>query len=208
MIEITCAGEGLTDGAIMRRLAEHCSLRVAHFYPGGGKDKLLRKLPGYNLAAKHSNWFVLIDLDKSFDCAPIARNKWVPQPARSMCLRIAVRAAEAWLLADAEAIAGFLGIPANRVPSEPELIDDPKRKLIDLARQSRRREIVADLVPREGSGRVVGAAYSSRIIEFVSDGRTGWQVDVAKKRSVSLHSCIRALRSIGRRRVGHPLLDE
>jgi hypothetical protein len=44
--------------------------------------------------------------------------------------------------------------------------------VVELARYSRRRDIREDMVPRPGSGRSVGAAYTSRLILKRSvDGR-------------------------------------
>lgn len=70
-----------------------------------------------------------------------------------MGFRIAVRAAEAWILADRGRVAEWLGVPAARVPHDPDSLDDPKPTLVDLARRSRRSRMRRDLVPREASGR-------------------------------------------------------
>jgi hypothetical protein len=80
------------------------------------------------------------------------------------------------------------------VPGPPETLPDPKRVLIELASRSRRREIREDMVPRLGSGRVVGPAYTSRLIEFVTDRRGGWRPGIAARSADSLARCIRRLR--------------
>ena len=98
----------------------------------------------------------MIDLNGGYDCAPLLRNSWLPQVAPGLCFRVAVRAVEAWLLADAEHIADFLGVARSRVPSNPETLDDPKAAMVALGRTSRRRDIREDMVPRDGSGRRVG----------------------------------------------------
>ena len=64
-----------------------------------------------------------------------------------------------------------------------ELLADPKLTLVNIARTSRRRDIRADMVPREGSGRAVGPAYTSRVIEY-SQGP--WRPHVAARYSDSL----------------------
>ncbi len=64
----------------------------------------------------------------------------MPDPAPYMCFRVAVREVEAWLLADREQIARFLSIARSRVPQSPETLDNPKQRLVELARHSRRRE--------------------------------------------------------------------
>ena len=83
-----------------------------------------------------------------------------------MCLRVAVHQVEAWLLADRDNIARFLGVAASRVPRHVETLTNAKEAMVDLARRSRRRDIREDMVPRPGSGRSAGPAYASRLIEF------------------------------------------
>jgi hypothetical protein len=94
-----------------------------------------------------------------------------------MCFRVAVRETEAWLLADRERLARFLGISTSRIPLDPEAMDDPKSLMVDLARHSRRREIREDMIPRSGSGRNVGPAYVSRLIEFVAEKKLTPDID-------------------------------
>jgi hypothetical protein len=37
-----------------------------------------------------------------------------------MCFRLAVHAAESWLLADSASLAAFLGVSAARLPNDPD----------------------------------------------------------------------------------------
>jgi len=68
-------------------------------------------------------------------------------------------------------MADFLGVPASRIPSDPEQLSDPKREIVALAAQSRKRAIREDVVPEQGAGQKVGSGYSARLIEFVEDHR-------------------------------------
>jgi hypothetical protein len=113
-----------------------------------------------------------------------------------MRLRVAVRKAEAWLLADRERLSRFLGVSADLIARKPEDLANPKREIVDLASRSRRRAIRQDMVPRQGSGRAVGPAYSSRLIEFVSDAQAGWRPDVAAENADSLRRCLKSLRML------------
>lgn len=65
--------------------------------------------------------------------------------------------------------------------------------MVNLGRRSRKRAIRKDMVPRHGSGRTVGPAYASRLIEFVS---TEWRPAVAAERSDSLKRAIRCLQEL------------
>src|SRR5688500_2451144 len=104
-----------------------------------------------------------------------------------------VREVEAWLLADQDHLAAFLGVARSRVPANPEGLADPKRAMVDLARRSRRRDIQEDMVPRPNSGRIVGPGYTARMIEFITDRQGGWRPDVAAGSSDSLRRCLNHL---------------
>lgn len=192
-IVVQAAVEGITDEAVVKRLAAHVGAHVGAVYGKHGKHALKQKMNGYNQAARHAPWIVVADLDRDHDCAPELVSEWVPLPSELMCFRVAVRAVEAWLLADVETMASFLGVAHTAIPASPDEHDDPKRTLVDLARQSRRREIREDMVPRPKSGRAVGPAYASRLIEFTT---SAWRPAVAAERSESLRRAIASLKRL------------
>lgn len=191
-IVISAAVVGVVDEAVVRRLAPHVGATLQDVYGKNGKRLLRQRIASYNLAAQRAPWIVLVDLDNE-ECAPPLRNAWLPQPARLLCFRVAVREVEAWLLADIERFADFLAIARARVPAQPETLNDPKGTLVNLARGSRRRDIREDLVPRPESGRQVGPAYSSRLTEFVTNN---WRPEVAAQRADSLRRTIRCLQRL------------
>jgi len=157
---------------------------------------LLSQVGRYNQAARHTPWLVLVDLDRSADCAPPFVAAKLPHPSAAIRFRVAVRAAEAWLLADAEHIARFLSVPLARIPVNPDAELDPKATLIQIARRSRKRVIREELVPREGSGAKVGPGYAGRLIEFVAGADQMWHPDVAAQHSESLRRCIVSLQTL------------
>lgn len=195
-VSVSCAVEGDVDEAVVRRVLESLGATAGIVYGKSGKAQLRQRIRGYNNAAQHALWLVLVDLDHDAECAPLLRQLWLPDAAPWMCFRVAVRAVEAWLLADRERIASFLDLPIARVPEDPEALDDPKRTMVDLARSSRRRDIREDMIPRRGSGRAVGPAYTSRLIEFVSSRPRGWRPDVASLRCDSLRRTTERLRCL------------
>jgi hypothetical protein len=192
-VAITGAVEGDVDEAVIRSLIEHVQAKTHAIYGRNGKAHLQQRLSGYNQAARFSPWIVLVDLDRDAECAPPFRNSWLPDPSPCMCFRVAVRAVEAWLMADRENLARFLSVEIARIPQDVEAIDHPKVTMVDIARHSRRREIREDMIPRTGSGRVVGPAYTARLIEFVMGVKNGWRPEVAAERSESLKRCLRCL---------------
>jgi hypothetical protein len=151
---------------------------------------LRARMHGYNQAAEHYPWVVMVDLNGDAECAPPFRDEWNPAPARWMRFRVAVREVEAWLMADRERLARFLSVSTNMIPLNPDGVPEPKRKVVDLARHSRRKDIRLDMVPRAGSGRETGPAYTSRMIQFAGDQVKGWRPDVAMGNSESLQRCL------------------
>jgi len=189
-VPICVAVEGMTDAAVVERLFTHFQLPLGDVHQAGGKQKLREKISGYNHAAAFYPWFVLVDLNQEAPCAPGLREQWLPHPNQYMYFRVAVRAVEAWLLADRESLARFLSVPVKKVPTSPDSLENPKATMIQLARQSSRREIQKDMVPTPSGGRKEGPAYASRMIEFVTDH---WHIEKAKKHSPSLQRCCNML---------------
>jgi hypothetical protein len=193
-VPINLLVEGATDEVVVRRVLAYAGFRPGTAYGKKGKSDLLRRLPTYNQAARFTPWFVTVDLDHDAPCAPEYVRMLLPEREQGLLLRIAVREMEAWLLADADQIASYLGISPALVPREPDAEENPKRTLVNLARRSTRSAIKNDIVPREGSGREVGPGYEGAIIEFVT--KHGWRPEVAAQRSDSLQRCLRALETL------------
>ncbi len=192
-VTLSGAVEGIVDEAVLYRLASFVGASIGVVYRTNGKQRLLKNLQGYNKAAQFTHWVILVDLDHDADCAAAFKTARLPETAPYLCFRIAVREIETWLLADRERIARFLSISLTDVPLNPESLERPTRTMVDLARKSRRSAIREDMVPRPGSGREVGAAYPSRLIEFVSDEQSGWRPEVAALASKSLRRGIDCL---------------
>ena len=192
---ISGAVEGDIDDAVARRLVAHVGAAIGDIHVKYGKAALLARINGYNQAARHMPWLVLVDLDNDAGCAPDYVEECLPAKSRSngMCLRVAVREIESWLLADPEHMATFLGVRQRDLPRNPDSLADPKATIVRLAARSRRRAIREDLVPRRGSGRPVGPAYNSQLMEFA---RTKWRPERAAAVSVSLAKCLSSLRRL------------
>jgi hypothetical protein len=154
---------------------------------------------GYNNAGRHRPWIVLVDLDQDADCAPNLCRSWISKKSPKLCFRVAVREVEAWLLSDRESIARFLSVPIPRVPIDPESEINPKQTMVNLAATSKRRDIREDMVPRPGSGRSVGPAYTSRLVEFTQSPQPLWRPSNAAKHSKSLQRCMKCLEQLVQR---------
>jgi hypothetical protein len=187
------AVEGMIDEAVLRRLIIEIGATAGPVYGKNGKSFLLERLSAYNQAARFSPWIILIDLDDDDECAPPFKKSCLPNPAPFLCFRVAVREIESWLLADRERLAKFLSTATSHIPLDPEKLASPKSTMVELARHSHRRGIREDMVPRPGSGRKVGPAYTAQLIDFARDSKRGWRPDVAAKASDSLNRCLQCL---------------
>ena len=156
----------------------------------GGKNKLLARIPHIQSAARFSRWVVLVDLDQDAECAPGYRELLPSSPPPGCLVRIAVRALESWLLADAQGLSNYLRVPRKEVPAQPDLLNDPKREIIRLAQKSSAHRIIQDMVPRPGSGRPVGQLYVPRMSYFMNNL---WNIDAAINSSESLLRCVNDL---------------
>ena len=185
--EIPFVVEGDTDVPF----AMH-AIRAAGGVPGTpyvqkGKPNLLSRLGGFAHAARFQPWLVLIDQDGDHGCAPAAREEWAPLPTGHLVVRVVVQSIEAWALGDREAAAEFYSLRQGAIPTHPEEIEDPKRRLVELAGKSRRRAIQMDVVPRRGSGRRQGMGYEARLIEF---GEHHWRLEHARLACPSLDRAV------------------
>jgi len=105
----------------------------------------------------------------------------------NLMVHVAVREAEAWVLADKDNFAKFLGIRPALIPDDVEDIEDPKRELIQLARRARKKDLRDDLCPPPNSTRKVGPNYNARLSAFVE---RLWDPNTAGGRAESLERAI------------------
>jgi len=193
MVSVNILVEGNTDEPVAKRLLNHIGLEAGTVYGRKGKHDLLKRLTNYNKAAHFAPWFVVVDLDMDAQCPPQAVVQWLPNSTRGMRFRIAVRAIKAWLMADRENMARFLGVSSSRIRQNIDLDPNPKETLINIARNSHKRNILEDLVPRQASGAKVGPLYVPRLTKFVEEL---WRPDVAANESESLRRRISALSTL------------
>jgi hypothetical protein len=192
-ITLSVAVEGDLDEVALRRLLAEAGLPFGKVYGKAGKDRLRNRIHDYNNAARLMPWIVLVDLDREAECAASLCRSWLPEPAPRLMFRVAVRALEAWLLADGEAISEHLGVSKDRVPLLPDNEPDPKRSLIELAHHSRQARIREAMTP--SIGRRVGPLYSLIMSEFIE---RHWRPEIAAERSDSLRRCRLRLRELAR----------
>jgi hypothetical protein len=156
-------------------------------YNRGGFGYLRQNINGFNNAAKGIPFLVGTDLDR-YECPASLIQEWLIRPRHNnLLIRVAVREAEAWVLADSTNLADFLGIRVGLVPDQVEAIADPKQELINLARRARSRELREDICPPPHSTRKIGPNYNPRLAAFV---QSRWDPNAARERAESLARAI------------------
>ena len=189
-LPITIAIEGLHDQHVIGTLLQSLEIPLGNVYGMQGKDDLDKQIARYNEAAKISPWMVVRDLDQDATCAAELRKSLLPNPVPGMFFRIAVRAVEAWLLADRDRASSYFQIPKNKIPLDPETLQDPKRDLVQLVKKHARNPMKKDMVPPLGYTVKVGPGYTFRVIEYAT---RKWRPSVAAEHSESLRRCIMRL---------------
>jgi hypothetical protein len=189
--------EGNLDAAVGERLLATTGLGLGTVYGKRGYAYIEANLCRFNQSAHVVPYLALADfMDTGQPCPSRVVAAWLPSPRSLMVFRVVVREIESWLLADRENVAHFLGVPRAKVPSQPELIPDPKQKLVNLARRSRKASVKRLLVPPSGSPGVEGPGYTSELIQFVLHT---WDIAAAGANAPSLARCLHALDELGTR---------
>jgi hypothetical protein len=201
MTSIYIANEDALSEAVLYRLVAEANqgLHIAVSVGRRGNGYLRSKFSQLCKTAAAIPVLLLTDLDKT-PCAPELISDWcggrvLPE---NMLFRVAVREIEAWLLADREGFARFSGIPKDKIPLDPEDLEDPKRALLNLVRHYGRRELRSDLLPSPGSRAKIGFGYNAVLSEFA---RSSWSVKRAIENADSLERTYRRLNELRQR---HP----
>lgn len=190
-IPINLVFEDELSGSCMVRLI-NCfdgKYLISDMFNGGGCDYIKTNIKGFYNASKGCPFFVLTDLD-DYKCPVSLINDWIKYPKRlGFIFRVAVREVEAWLLADIDGFAEFTGVSISFFPQNPELEKDPKRKLIEIVKRSRKRSLKEDILPLNQNA-VVGPNYNGKLMEFVQGE---WDIKRAIIRSNSLGRAYKSL---------------
>jgi len=119
--------DALTESLTLRILG---SIPVQYatrtIYNRGGNGYLRGIIDGLNNGAKGIPFLVGTDLD-TYECPATLIGDWLRYPKHhNLLISVAVREAEAWVLADRSGFASFLGISISNIPVEVETLPNPK----------------------------------------------------------------------------------
>lgn len=174
---------------------ENPKLRISNAMGRRGFDYFRSRISQIRRSASTLKFLVFLDGDElGKTCPSDAINQWfqTTQP-NNIHIRFAFHEVESWLLADRENIARFLGVSKAIIPVVPDSVRDTKELLVRLARKSRNRQLVNDIVPPKGFSTIVGPAYNIRVSEFI---QTHWDVRNAAAGNDSLARACRRIAEI------------
>ena len=181
---VILAVEDELSEAISTKILKSFGIEIMIVLREDGNAYLRQKAPELNRSANGVDIFLLTDLDSPEDCPPGLIHSWIKGPLNPKFLfRVAVMEVESWLMADRNGVAKFLSIPVNRIPRNTDDIPEPKEFLVSLARESKKRKLRDELIPKPGERIPVGYGYNTRLIQFVQDH---WDLERAASASPSL----------------------
>jgi hypothetical protein len=170
MIPINLVFEDILSEAILKVMLQQSQrpFAVQKSINCHGFGKIKKQILAYNNVAQITPFLVLTDLDQA-ECPLTIINNWFQARSKhpNLLFRIAVREVEAWLMADREAFAKFLGISIDLIPTDVDNITDPKTNLINLVKKSKKRQLRDSIVPAKNSTAKIGKDYNGPLIEFV-----------------------------------------
>ena len=178
---LCCAvGEKLVDAALPGWSLARESVNTR------GITKLVPRLPDFIQQARHVQPVICIaDTDRSCPVNLIAN--WMAQGGdERFVLRLAVKEAESWLLSDPESFSSFLNVPVVKLPKRPDEEPDPKQVVLNLASNSKSRQIRTEVVSTRDKSRP-GPGYNLHLCHFV---KAKWRVSEARTRSPSLNRAV------------------
>lgn len=194
--------EGHMEEPLARKLIRHCGHEPGAVYGKKGCNYIHQNARNFVFLANSTTGVLILSdfMDSKCSCPPQAYRLHFLRHCKSVppnyLCRFVVNELESWLMADRRGLAAFLGIPIAKVPVQPELEDDPKHTLVELARASKKRQIREALAPPPGHGGAVGPGYTPTLIEFIIEK---WSPEKAEQNAPSLARCLKRLRELPNR---------
>ncbi|WP_081051486.1 hypothetical protein [Burkholderia diffusa] len=183
-------GEDELCCAIADALIAHSGIavEVEQRIVAGGAGPFKQRIPAMNNVANNVMPVLMIaDADQA-PCVVTQRNSWLPRHVSPrLSMRLAVREAEAWVLADHVGFSQFATVSKDLFPAQPEGELDPKQTLLSIVRRSRRRELRDEMLPGKGATSPVGLGYNIHMTDFV---KNYWDIARATDRAPSLARAI------------------
>ncbi len=206
-IWVYISAEDPVTKAVIERLLAYCSPRLKVFkeMPARGGE-IKSKIAQLNALASSKPVILLMDLDTD-DCAPLLKSKLLNGISQSpnFLMSIAVDEAEAWLMADREGFANYMGLPLDIIPSASMQKMGSMKQVVEMdfrckssydlthriIQQSSKSELKMQIAAKGKACK--GAEYNTAMLPFI---RNVWNIDVAMCNSDSLSRMVRRLQKL------------
>ncbi len=177
----------VADRLLRKAFGASCVSKRLLIRQQGGNGQLRTNIPKYKNLCTKNPVAVITDLDNS-KCAVSLVRGWFGAAGvpKGLSFRVAVREIEAWLMADREGIAEFLGVSESVIPARTDDVQNPKQTLVAISRKARR-ELRSEIVPSDGSNAIRGLGYNDVFSAFA---RETWDAERASGHSESLRRAI------------------
>ncbi|MFU9135365.1 hypothetical protein [Erwinia tasmaniensis] len=175
----------LTEEVITKILSFKGRFEIVHKLGRKGCGFLTNKLSNFNELAKTHNVLVFFDLDlkPNPNAYKSSLEGKVANKNGSLHILISVREVESWVLADRIGLSAYFNISRDKIERDPDVLPDPKEKIINLAKASKNPLIKKGIPPKAGAAAKVGISYNSLLTNFIWDG---WDFTRALEHSQSL----------------------
>lgn len=145
----------ISEDAVTQALLHKC---ISHYLPArkivrtevkNGRGNVQREIPSYIALSSVMPVVLGVDLDQD-RCAPSLLNSWGVKPTQApqLLLRVAVREAESWLLADRQRLAKYIGAKTDDITKDPDSLVDPKIEFLSHVYRTSTPELRGRLLPR------------------------------------------------------------
>ena len=190
MTQLVVVGEDGLCCALGQRLVAHALPGWVHAVPPidtRGVTNLIPRLARYINMARHGPAVICI-ADSDQGCPVELLTKWLaPAPPTGFVLRLAVREAESWLLADGPGMRDYFGVPLMKLPHQPDELVDPKKDLLKFLSRYAPARLRREMVQASPTQLLRGSGYNSGLRHFVS---VAWRPDRAAGQSPSLRRAL------------------
>jgi len=159
----------------------------------GGFGPFKARIAALSKIAQRMPVFMVADGDQD-TCVVRQRDAWMPkQHDPNLMLRLAVREAESWILADHEGFSAFAELSPALLPPLPDLIPNPKEALLHILTKSKRRVLRDEMLPDKRARAKTGLGYNMHLATFV---QFHWSAERACERSPSLARSISRVKMV------------
>lgn len=211
MTGIYIVGEDPVTRAVIKRLLTTYAptLKIIQTLPARGSE-IKSKIPNFNQLSQSNPVLLLTDLDTE-DCAPALKKKLLEgiEQHTDFVLNIAVDEAEAWLMADRDNFASFLGVNITDMPLSSQQKQGGSKALSEmrlpikasyylthvLAPQSSKKEIREQIAVTGKSCK--GKEYNSALLPFIHQQ---WDIAAALGNSDSLKRMVDRIKGLKERK--------